>query len=156
MATSIEARASHNSAGSLMRFDDEQVFLGDLLMPAQFYPAPRVTPCQRLLAAILEDAIRCFQKNCGARSMRGDIIFQEAEEWLFDGRGTGFMSCLTVCESLGINPIQLRRCLRKWKLNTEAGRSVRPVGRIRFTPRDSKPTCSKPGHKTTGVLDRLS
>jgi hypothetical protein len=115
-----------------MRFDDELVFPGDVLMPAQFYPAPRVTPCQRLLAAILEDAIRCFQKNCGARSTRRHIVFQEAEEWLFDGRGTGLMSCLTVCESLGIDPIQLRRYLRKWKLDKQAGRPLRSVGRIRF------------------------
>jgi hypothetical protein len=130
-----------------MRFDEEQVFPGDLLMPAQFYPGPQVTPRQRLLAAILEDAIRCFQKNCGARSTRRHIIFQEAEEWLFDGRGTGFASCLTVGESLGIDPIQLRRYLRKWKLNQQAGRPVRSVGRIRLTPPDSKITCPKARHK---------
>jgi hypothetical protein len=113
---SIAAIASPSSGSSAWLPDEEFVFPSDILRPAQFYPAPTATPCERLLAAILEDAIRCFQKNCGAKSIRRHIIFQEAEAWLFDRRGTGFTSCLTVCESLGIDVIQLRRYLREWKL----------------------------------------
>ena len=129
---SIEAIASHNSGGTVWTFEEEPVVSGDVLMPAQFYPGASATPCQRLLAAILEDAIRCFQKNCGARSMRRHIIFQEAEAWLFDRRGTGFTSCLTVCETLGIDLSQLRRYLRKWRLNQNAGLAAPPMGRLRL------------------------
>jgi hypothetical protein len=100
-----------------MDFDDESLLSG-VLLPVQFYSAASTTPYHHLLAAILEDAISCFQKNCDARSIRRHIIFREAEEWLFDSRGTGFTSSLQVCENLGIDPIQLRRYLRKWKLNS--------------------------------------
>ena len=159
MTNPIEVAASLNSNGFLQTFDEEAVSLGDIVMPAQFYPAASATPCQRLLAAILEDAIRGFQKNCGARNMRRHIIFQEAEAWLFDRRGTGFMSCQTVCESLGIEPIQLRRYLRKWKLNNQGGLAAPPVGRVRLTPTDPKITwpatrvsSSKRAQKRTGGM----
>jgi hypothetical protein len=123
-----------------MDFDDESVLSG-VLLPVQFYSAASPTPYHHLLAAILEDAIRCFQENCGARSIRRHTIFREAEEWLFDSRGAGFTSSLTVCESLGIDSIQLRRYLRKWKLDKQAGRPVRPLGRIGLTPTDPKTSC---------------
>jgi hypothetical protein len=140
-----------------MDFDDESVLSG-VLLPVQFYSAGSPTPYHHLLAAILEDAIRCFQKNCGACSVRRHTMFREAEEWLFDSRGTAFTSSLTVCESLGIDPIQIRRYLRKWKLNKQAGRPVRPVGRIRLTATVPTTACtvnralsSKLG-KTTGGM----
>jgi hypothetical protein len=128
---SIAAMASPISSGSAWIPDEEHVFSGGVLRPAQFYPAPIATPCERLLAAILEDAIRCFQKNCDAKNISRHIIFQEAESWLFDQRGTGFTSCMTVCESLGIDVIQLRRYLRIWRLNRKAGVAVPPLGRLR-------------------------
>jgi hypothetical protein len=128
---SIAAIASPISGGSAWIPDDEHVFPGDVLRSGQFYPAPTATPCERLLAAILEDAIRCFQKNCGAKGLRRPIIFHEAEAGLFDRRGTGFTSCLTVCEQLGIDVIQLRRYLREWRLNQEAGLAAPPQGRFR-------------------------
>ena len=114
-----------------MDFDDESVLSG-VLLPVQFHSAASPTPYHRLLGAILEDAIRCFQKNCGARSIRRHRIFREAEEWLFDSRGTGFTSSLTVCESLGIDPNQLRRYLRKWKRNKQAALPAPLIGRARL------------------------
>ena len=113
---------------------------GDVLMPVQFYPDTSATPCQRLLAAILEDAIRCFQKNCGAKGIRRRIIFHEAKLWLFERRDSGFTSCLSVCETLGIDVIQLRRYLRKWKLNQNAGLAAPPVGRLRLVSPDRQIT----------------
>jgi hypothetical protein len=72
--------------------------------------------------------------------MRRHIIFEEAEAWLFDCRGTGFTSCLTVCETLGIDLIQLRRYLRKWKLNKKAGLAAPPIGRVRLISADPQIT----------------
>jgi hypothetical protein len=134
MTISNAPRASHNS-GLPLDFDDESVLSG-VLLPVQFYSAAAPPPYHHLLAAILEDAIRCFQKNCGACSIRRHTIFREAEEWLFDHRDTGFTSCLTVCESLGIDPIQLRQYLRKWKMNKQAGLAAPPVGRVRLASPD--------------------
>jgi hypothetical protein len=156
MTNSIEARGSRNSGGLPWAFDEESMLSG-ILLPVQFYPPASATPYQRLLAAILEDAIRCFQKNCGARSIRRHIIFQEAEAWLFDRRGTGFMSCLTLCESLGFDPIQLRQYLRKWKMNKQAGLAAPLMGRVRLaspkpkiTQPDTRVSSPKRGQKQPG------
>jgi hypothetical protein len=54
--------------------------LPDALTPAQYYPAPAASPYQRLLRAILEDAIRCYQSNFAVRNGPRRILFRETEE----------------------------------------------------------------------------
>jgi hypothetical protein len=100
--------------------DSDTVLSPDVLTPAQYYSAPVASPYHRLLLAILEDAIRCFQRNFAVRDGSRRILFRETEEWLFDSRGTAFMSCPMVCESLGIDPAQLRRYLHRWRLRKRA------------------------------------
>jgi len=91
-------------------------FLPDSLLPSQYYSIARSSPYYRLLLAVLEDAIRSFQRNFNARTARQRILFREAKEWLFGLDGTAFMSCPMVCESLGIEPVLLRRRLREWHI----------------------------------------
>jgi hypothetical protein len=95
---------------------DTCVLLPDSVLPIQYYSTHEVSPHYRLLLAVLEDAIRCFQRNCDARTGRRRILFREAKEWLFGFDATAFMSCPTVCESLGIDPLMLRRRLREWHI----------------------------------------
>jgi hypothetical protein len=45
MTNTIELAASLNSSGSLQTFDEEARLSGDMVMPAQFYPAASATPC---------------------------------------------------------------------------------------------------------------
>jgi hypothetical protein len=103
----------------------------DALTPAQYYPAPEASPYERLLFAILEDAIRCFQHNCTATKGPRRTLFRESEEWLFDSHGTAFLSCAMVCESVGINPVALRRYLREWRLAVKAGSTAPRLERRR-------------------------
>jgi hypothetical protein len=105
------------------------------LTPAQYYPAPAASPYHHLLLAIVEDAIRCFQRNFAVRNGPGRGLFQETEEWLFDSDGTAFLSCPTICENLGINPVQLRRYLREWRLRMKGHQAPRLVRR-RSVPDD--------------------
>jgi hypothetical protein len=100
--------------------DSDAILTPDVLTPVQYYTAPVVSPYHRLLLAILEDAIRCFQRNFDARDGARRILFHETEEWLFDSRGTAFMSCPSVCESLGIDAARLRRYLHNWRLRKRA------------------------------------
>jgi hypothetical protein len=107
---------------------DESSFAADspepsglCVIPLQYDPTQVPRPYQRLLLAVLEDAIRCFQRNCGATSGRRRILFREAQEWLFDPDGTSFMSCRVVCESLGIQATPLRRYLRDWRIRMSRG-----------------------------------
>jgi hypothetical protein len=97
------------------------------LTPAQYYPSPAASPYQRLLLAILEDAIRCFQRTVAVRKGPRRALFRETEEWLFNSNGIAFLSCPMVCESLGINSVHLRRYLREWQLRVNAGHEPPPV-----------------------------
>jgi hypothetical protein len=93
----------------------------ELLTPAQYYPYPPPTPYHRLLLAVLEDAIRCFQRDLTARRGPRRALFREVKEWLFDRDGTAFMSFPVVCESLGIEAGLLRRRLHEWQTETIRG-----------------------------------
>src|SRR5271155_1434565 len=93
---------------------DEPSLSADAFMPAQFYPARRVAasvePCMRLMAGILIDAVRCFQRNYGAGESNRRQEFREAKSWIFDDLGDGPFSFLEVCNWLEIDP----RGLRDW------------------------------------------
>lgn len=97
------------------------VLVPDMITHAQYYSSPTASPSHRLLLAVLEDAIHCYQQHCRATRGSRRRLFLEAKEWLFDSNSTAFMSCRTVCESLGIEPAQLRRSLREWRLRTMHG-----------------------------------
>jgi hypothetical protein len=105
------------------------VLVPDLITRAQYYSLPTTSPSQRLLLAVLEDAIHCYQRHCRATRGWRRRQFLEAKEWLFDSNSTAFMSCRTVCESLGIEPALLRRSLHEWCLRTMHGLSARRLPR---------------------------
>jgi hypothetical protein len=105
------------------------VLVPDMITRAQYYSLPTASPFHRLLLAVLEDAINCYQRHCRATKGWRRWQFLEAKEWLFDSNSTAFMSCQTVCESLGIEPALLRRSLRDWRLRTMDGLSPRRLPR---------------------------
>ena len=110
---------------SLFAQNEDRALSPELLMPAQYY-APRPTsPYHNLLLATLGDAIRCFQHNLDAKTARRRNLFRETEHWLFEADSTAFMSCTTVCESLGIDSVALRRSLREWQRAMNAGSARR-------------------------------
>ena len=99
------------------------LFVPEIMTPAQFYDGRRqendeFTPIKRLMMAILEDALRCFQNNAGATSGRRKRLFLEAEEWLCGTGGEGPFSFNMVCEALGIEPEFLRNELLRWRAGT--------------------------------------
>jgi hypothetical protein len=108
---------------SIARFgsDEDNVLASEVLMPSQYFAARATTPYHHLLLAILDDAIRCFQNNLDAKTIRRRRLFRETEYWLFETKDAGFMSCPTVCESLGISAVALRRYLREWQKATRDG-----------------------------------
>ena len=70
--------------------------------------------CQ-LLAAVLEEAIDCFQKNLGASGRRKEKLFQEAEQWIMRKGDTFVFSFEHICGVLGIDPGYLRSGLQRWR-----------------------------------------
>jgi hypothetical protein len=94
-----------------MDFDDESVLSG-VRLPVQFYSAAPPTPYRHLLAAILEDAIWCFQKNCGARSLAATQYFERRKNGYLIVAALDSRLLSQWCESLGIDPIKIRQYLR--------------------------------------------
>ena len=117
--------AEYGSLGSL--------FVPDVLTPAQYYDERRddgaMRPLKRLMLAVLEDALRCFQNNAAATGGRRKRLFMEAEEWLCGTGGEGPFSFDTVCETLGVEPQFLRRGLLEWRAQQLAGIMRRPLAR---------------------------
>lgn len=91
-----------------------------LLRPEVLLPVQQITafhgpstPERRLVAALLEDAVNCFQKYRFAKDRRGRRLFWEAAEWLMGEEGEWAFSFERVCEVLGLDPDCLRRGLQR-------------------------------------------
>jgi hypothetical protein len=74
----------------------------------------RFGPEERLLFAVLEDAISCYQTYMLARKPEERVLFVDAERWIFDD-GVEFISFYNICDTLKIDPAYLRRGLLAWK-----------------------------------------
>ena len=70
---------------------------------------------ERLMFAVLENAVEYFQKYVLARNPGGKQRFQEAEEWFLDKDSEGFFSFENICETLQLHPDYIRRGLLVWK-----------------------------------------
>ena len=109
------------------------IFVPDVITPQQYYDSRHddsaIAPVKRLMMAVLEDALRCFQNNSDANSGPRKRLFAEAEQWLCGEAGDGPFSFDTVCETLGIEPNFLRGGLRDWRNQQLAGDSNRRLAR---------------------------
>lgn len=72
-------------------------------------------PKKRLMMAILDDAIHCFQDNVLAKTGHPRKLFQEAEEWVVREGADRIFSFRNVCELLELDPEYLRAGLTLWK-----------------------------------------
>jgi hypothetical protein len=70
---------------------------------------------ERLMLAVLENAVEYFQKYVLARNPRGKQLFQEAEDWILDKESGGLFSFESICETLGLHPDHIRKGLMVWK-----------------------------------------
>jgi hypothetical protein len=91
----------------------------DALLAAQYLDTFRrkvqIQPERRLLIAVLEDAIFCFQKYISSRERRGETLFREAEDWIQDENRDYIFSFQNICEALGLDASYLRTGLLRWK-----------------------------------------
>jgi hypothetical protein len=105
-------------------FEDRlaSLFQPDTLIPAQYLDTYRrkthLEPEKRLMLAVLEDAIACFQKYVLARDGKGREMFRDAEEWISAEESEWLFSFDNVCEALGFNPSYVRAGLVRWKETT--------------------------------------
>ncbi len=103
---------------------DERIgalFQPDSLLSTHYFETLRrktiLEPEKRLMLAILEDAIHCFQDNLFTRNVRGKRLCEEAEEWIVEADGDRVFSFENICEALGFNPAYVRQGLLRWMAN---------------------------------------
>lgn len=106
----------------------------DALTPGQYYDGLRADdayarPIKRLMLAVLEDAMRCYQTYARSRNRIQRRLFIEAEGWLMDRGADGAFAFETVCEALGIDPSCLREGLRHWRVQQLDGLNPRRLAR---------------------------
>ena len=70
---------------------------------------------ERLMLAVLENAVEYFQKYVLARNPGGKQRFQEAEEWFLDKETEALYSFENICDTLGFHPDHIRKGLMAWK-----------------------------------------
>lgn len=117
-----ESQRSDNTAEQTGLSGDERIaslFQPDTLAAAQYFDNLRsktqLEPEKRLMLAVLEDAVQCFQDNVSAQSGKRKKLFQEAEEWILEEGDDWLFSFENVCEALEINPQYVRHGLLRWK-----------------------------------------
>jgi hypothetical protein len=112
------------------------------ILPSQYFDVSgghRLTAEQRLMLALLADAINVFQQGATSRATRKRMLYIDAERWIMMAARPGphAFSFETVCEALGINAGVLRRRLILWKHNVcrDVETSATPHLRLKITPR---------------------
>ncbi len=104
---------------------EAQIFRPDILLPSQFFAAmKRRVPQEaeyRLVVALLQDAIECYQKHLRSRDPKARQLFVDAETWITSDDREWAFSFVNVCDLLGLNAGYLRRGLAQWKEKQLAG-----------------------------------
>jgi len=115
------------------RADRRERFSRALAMAGDVAPAcvPQTAEA-RLLLAVLEDAILCYQKHCLAKGGKHRALFIEAERWIDLGPLRPidvFASFNDTCAVLGIDSDALRSALHAYRDRRRAGKAA-PIANI--------------------------
>jgi hypothetical protein len=107
------------------------IFEPDILLPIQYFAALKRKrfSCgeHRLLVAIIQDAVECFQKHIHARDSKRRQLFLDAEAWISVDDDLGMFSFDNICELLGLNSDYLRKGLLDWRDKERSRREGRLV-----------------------------
>ena len=102
---------------------EELDFRIDSAVVSEMREEPPTTGERRLLIALLEDGVRCYQKYAFSGTRRGRRLFREAEAW-FDATADAAVPFAYVCDVLGVEPDYVRSTLRNWRARHFTGPSV--------------------------------
>lgn len=95
------------------------LFQADSLAAHQYFNTFRrkdgLGPEEKLMLAVLEEGISCFQKYLFAQDKGERRLFREAQDWILEEGKEEPFSFENICEVLGIAPNYLRRGLLRWK-----------------------------------------
>lgn len=119
----IMDNVSQNTADTLSRDDRLEsalaIFTDDSLAPGECLEVSRrktyLEPEKKLMLAMLNDAIYCYQHYLYAHRHSRKKLFTSAEQWILETGADCLYSFDSVCEHLGIDPAFLRAGLQRWK-----------------------------------------
>jgi len=110
---------------TIMTFEERPstIFQPDVLAVYDFATRSDKSPNpeERLMMAVLGDALFCFQKYHSAPDKLGRKIFCDAENWMFQEDERWPFSFANICGTLGISPSYLRGQLLRWKAGHRHG-----------------------------------
>ena len=122
----------------------------DVIMPSQFFEAAGAKTFsseQRLMLAILADAVNILREYRSSPDRNKRRSFNEVSFWVFNAgiRSASYLPFDHVCDALGLNAENLRRRLallvseprrnfRKLRLNASIGRSRGPTNKSNANP----------------------
>ena len=110
----------------------------DVLLPSQMYDRFRghaeLEAERRLMLAILEDAVACYQKYAGATGVRARRLFREADAWFQEEDVNWVFSFESICTVLDFEPTYFREHLARWKddLLAQPAEVRARIGRVRL------------------------
>ncbi|MCX8071972.1 MAG: hypothetical protein N3C12_05920 [Candidatus Binatia bacterium] len=112
--------------GSEARAASERLSAGfitqEILLPSQYFApiSERIlSPEQRLMLAILEDAVYTVLKHAGTRNRRAQRLVREAEKWMALTDRSWIFSFENICAVLGLEADVVRARLRRLQLKGE-------------------------------------
>jgi len=105
------------------------VLLGDQYLE-NFRRKVALEPEKALLLAVLDDGVRCFQDHIFAENKKKQMLFEEAEEWLFSDDASWIFSFVSICAVMGLDPDYLRRGLRQWEERAVSARRKKQRGSL--------------------------
>jgi hypothetical protein len=129
------------------------LFQPDSLLPSQFFAAlkQKAHACgeRRLMLAILEDAVDCFQKYVRAADNRSRHLCTDAEKWFMSDDDSWPFSFVNICYTLDLHPGFLRRGLVEWK----ARQLARRQSKLRYS--ETIPVLDPRGERGTSRIGDL-
>lgn len=137
------------------------LFQPDTLLPEQYLDTfrrkVRLEPEKKLLLAILEDAIACYQKYIFASDAKGKALFRETESWVVEKGNEAVFAFDSVCEMLDFDPEYLRRGVAAWKSHALAQRNQAKI--FQLAPRLKKSrgnvaVARRPGRRLKRAVNR--
>ena len=121
------------SRGTSIQDRSGGLFEPDILLPGTFFSFFQKEAGfdreRRLMLAVLEDAIDCFQKYAHTEDSRGKQLFAESYEWIMSPDKAWLFSFENICQIVDMNPDYIRQGLHRWRDQGPVGSAS--VGRTR-------------------------
>jgi hypothetical protein len=96
----------------------ESILIPDTVAPYQYVGVFRakghLTPEEKLMFAVLNDAIGCLEKYHGSKRRGARALYREARNWILITGEDAIFSFENICEVLKLDPGYVRVGMRRW------------------------------------------